>query len=78
MFSNAKLLKSFWVEAMRTIVNLFNISPSTVFDGDVPKRVWTRKDISYKHLRVFICRAYVFIPKYEISKLNDKPRNAFF
>ena len=39
MLYDAKLSISFWVETMRTVVNLINISPSTPLDGDVPKRV---------------------------------------
>ena len=44
---------------MRTIVDLINLSPSAALDGDVPERVWTRKNVSCKHLRVLGCRVYV-------------------
>ena len=58
MWSHVKLLKSYWAEAMMIDVYLINISPSNPLDGDVPQRVWTRRDIvSYKHLRVFGCLA---------------------
>ena len=50
----------------------------TILDGDVPKRVWTRKDVSYKHLRMFSCRAYVHIPKDERSKLDNKAKEYIF
>ena len=62
MISHSKLLKSFWGEAMRTSIDLINLSPSVPLKGDVPERVWTRKDVSYDHLRVFGCEAFIHIP----------------
>ena len=78
MLSNAKLPKSFWVEAMCTTVDLINLSPPAPLDSDVPKRGWTRKDVFYKHLRVLNCRAYVYIPKEERLKLDDKVKECIF
>ena len=52
MLSHVKLSKSYWVEAMYTVVYLINRSPSILLKGDVPQRVWTSRDISYQHLRV--------------------------
>ena len=78
MLSNAKLPKSFQVEAMRTAVDLINLSPSALLDGNIPERVWTGKYVTYKHLRVFGCKAYVYIPKDERSKLDDKANECIF
>ena len=78
MLSDAKLPKSFWAEAMHTTIDLIIISPSVLLDGDVPKRVWTGKNVSYKYLRVFGCRAYVHIPKNKRSKLDDKAKECIF
>lgn len=36
LLSHAKLPKSFWGEAMRTAVDLINLSPSVPLKGDVP------------------------------------------
>ena len=54
---------------------MINLSPSVPLKGDVLKRVCTGKDVSYDHLQVFGCRAFVHIPKDERSKLdvNAKP-----
>ena len=52
MLSHAKLPKRFWDEALRTAVDLINLSPSIPRDGDVAKHVWSGKDVSYKHLKV--------------------------
>ncbi|KAL5863382.1 hypothetical protein ACOSQ3_000896 [Xanthoceras sorbifolium] len=78
MLSNAKLPNSFWGEAMRTAVDLINLSPSVPLNYDVPERVWTGKDVSYKHLKVFGCRAFVHIPKDERSKLDGKAKQCIF
>ena len=63
---------------MRTTIDLINLSPSYALDRDILERVWTSKDISYQHLHVFGCRAFVHIPKDERVKLdansNDKHR----
>ncbi|KAB5519390.1 hypothetical protein DKX38_023709 [Salix brachista] len=45
---------------------------------DVPDRVWNGKDVSYDHLRVFGCKAFVHIPKDERSKLDVKTRQCIF
>ncbi|PKI48983.1 hypothetical protein CRG98_030570 [Punica granatum] len=78
MLSQAKLSKSFWVEAMRTAIDLINLTPSVALDGDVPQQVWTEKEVSYKHLRVFECRASVHIPLDERSKLDAKAKQCIF
>jgi len=33
-----------------------------------------RREVSYKHLRVFGCRAFVLVPKDERSKLDSKTK----
>ncbi|CAJ2658330.1 unnamed protein product [Trifolium pratense] len=78
MLSHAKLSKAFWGEAMKTAVDLINLSPSIPLDGDVPNRVWTGKDVSYGYLRVFGCRAFVHIPRDERSKLDKKSKQCLF
>ena len=57
---------------------LIDLSPSNTLDGDVPQKVWTGKDVSYKHLRVFWCRASVHIPRDERSKLDKKTKQCIF
>ena len=72
ILSHSKLHNFFWGEAMRTSIDLINLSPSVPLKGDVHERVWTEKDVSYDHLRVFGCREFVHIPKDERSKLDFK------
>ena len=78
MFSHSKLFKSFWGEAMRTSIDLINLSPSVPLKGDILERVWTGKDVSYDNLRVFGCKTFVHIPKDERSKLDVKAKPCIF
>lgn len=65
MLSYMKLPKSFWRKAMRTAIDLINLSPLAVLDGD---RVWTGKDISFDHLRVFGCQTlFIFRTMKDLS-----------
>ena len=73
MLSHSKLPNSFWGEAIRTSIDLIKFSISVPLKWDVPKRVWTRKNISYDHLRVFGCRAFFHIPN-----LMSRPNHVFF
>lgn len=61
-----------------TAVYLINLSPSVSLEGDVPNRVWYNKDISYDHLKVFGCKAFVHIPQDERSKFDPKTRQCIF
>ncbi|MCO5560432.1 hypothetical protein L7F22_014047 [Adiantum nelumboides] len=65
-------------EAVKTVVHLINRSPSKVLDGGVPKEAWTGKPRSYAHLRVFGCKAYVYVPKEQRNKLDPKSRKCIF
>ena len=74
LLSQAKLPRSFWGEALNTVVHVLNLSPCVPLQFDVPNRVWTGKDVFYNHLWVFGCKAFVHIPKDEISKLDVKTK----
>lgn len=41
-------------------------------DGDVPERLWSSKDVSYSHPKVFGCKTFVHVPKEKRLKLEDK------
>ena len=74
MLAHGKLSKMFWVEALITTTYAINKSPSTLFAGDVPQRVWTGKDVSYRHLKVFYCLAYVHVAMEKRGELDLKTR----
>ena len=78
MLSHAKLPKRFGDEALRTAVDIINISSCIPLDGEVAEHVWSRKDVSYKHLKVFRCRAFAHVLDVERSKLDGKTKECVF
>lgn len=78
MLSSSRSPKLFWGEAMRTSSYLINLSPSVPLEGDVSQQVWRKKDVSYKHLQVFGCKAFMHISKELRSKLDDKSMPCIF
>ena len=59
----ATLPKSFWGEVVNTIVYLINRSSLVPLDFDIFERVWTRKDVSYSHLKIFSSKAFMHVSK---------------
>ncbi|GJV49100.1 retrovirus-related pol polyprotein from transposon TNT 1-94 [Tanacetum coccineum] len=78
LLSHAGLPVSFWGETLNTAVHVINLTPCVPLRFDVPDRVWSGKDVSYHHLRVFGCKASVHIPKDERSKLDVKNKPCVF
>ena len=78
ILSHAKLPNIFWGEAILAVAHVLNLSPCVPLQQDTPERVWSRKDVSYDHLRVFGCKAFVHVPKDERSKLDVKTRQCVF
>lgn len=39
---------------------------------DIPKIVWSSRDVSYSHLKVFECKAFACVSKEQRQKLYDK------
>ena len=78
MLAHAKLSKTFWDEALITTTYVINRSPLTPLDGSVPQRVWTGKEVSYRHLKVFGFLAYVHVAKDKREKFDPKTRPCIF
>ena len=57
---------------------LVNRSPSSALEDKTPQEVWTRNKPSLSHLRVFVCDAYVHVPKEKRTKLNSKFERLIF
>ena len=72
MLRMADLPESLWGEVVVTACYLINRSSSVPLNFDIPERVWTGKDVSYSHLKVFGCKAFVHVPKEQRSKLDSK------
>ena len=78
MLSNVKLPKNFQGEALYTAVHVINLTPTVILDSEVPNKFWFGKNVSYDHLHVFNCKAFVHIPRDERSKLDAKTRLCIF
>ena len=78
MLKMAKLSKPFWGEAVNIAYYLMNRSPSLALDFDIPERVWSGRDVSYSHLKVFGCKAFVHVPKEQRQKLDDRAMTCIF
>ena len=63
---------------MRTTIDIINLFPAYALEMDVLKRMWTEKDINYKHAKVFRCPALAHIPKDERSKHHGKVRSCIY
>ena len=78
MLSNAKLPKHFWGEALYTMMHVINLTLTMILDSEVPNKIWFGKNVSYDHLLVFDCKAFVHIPRDERCKLDAKTRQGIF
>ena len=72
MLNGVGLGKEFGAKAMGTTCYLVNRSPSSVLDDKTPQEVWTGKEPSLTHLKVFGCDANVHVPKENKIKLDKK------
>ena len=61
MLSNAKLLKSFWVEAASTPCFLINRSPLVATNKKTPIEVWANTLVVYSDLKIFGCPTYACV-----------------
>ena len=57
---------------MLTACYLVNKDPSILLKFNTLEKVWTCKEISYNHLKVFGCKAFIHILKEQRTKLDDK------
>ena len=78
MLSNVDFLNGFWVEALATTVHLIDRSLKKVLDTKVVEEVWLGKPPSYKHLRVFGCKAYSHISNEFHDKLAPRSKKCIF
>ncbi|KAE8681618.1 putative ribonuclease H protein [Hibiscus syriacus] len=75
---NAGLPKHFWAEAINMACYFINRSPRASLVGKVAEDVWTGHDVTFDHLRIFGCPAYVHVPADERSKLDAKLKECIF
>jgi transposase InsO family protein len=70
MLHAAGLPMSFWSYAVRTAVYLRNRSPTRALNNITPHEAWRGEKPDLSHLRVFGCRAYVYLHKGQRSSTS--------
>jgi hypothetical protein len=78
MLSGVELGKELWAEVVGTACYLVNRSPSSTLGDNNAQEVWTGKEPSLTHLKVFGCDACVHVPKEKMSKMDKKAEKCNF
>ena len=67
---------------MAVVVNtacyLKNRSPTLALVNKTPHEVWSGKKPSIAHLKVFVCDAFMHVPKEKMRKLDNKEKKCIF
>jgi hypothetical protein len=66
------------VEEIDTLIYLVNMSPSLALVETTPNEVWSGKNPSVSHLKVFVYSEFVHVPKEKRSKLDKKEVRCIF
>ena len=59
------------------VVYVLNKSHLVPLEGNVPQKVWSEEGVSYRHLKVFGCLAYVHIAKDQRGNLIPRSNCAY-
>jgi hypothetical protein len=78
MLSDVGLAQELWAEAVATAKYLVNMSPSSMLVNLTPHEVWSGKNPSLSHLKVFGCDAFVHVPREKRIKLDKKSVKCIF
>ncbi|GLU10855.1 hypothetical protein SLE2022_276360 [Rubroshorea leprosula] len=78
MLAEKKLPKSFWAEAVYTIIYLLNGLPTKVVKGMTPIEAWYGKKPSADHLKVFGSICYKHVPIAKRGKLDETTEIGIF
>jgi hypothetical protein len=78
MLDDAGLSKKYWAFAVSVAVYLKNRTPTQSVDSKTPDEVWHGSKPSLKHLRVFICLAFVDVPKEKRKKQDYRATPGIF
>ena len=78
MLNGVRITHEFWVEEIDCAKYLVNMSPSSVPVDMTPHELWSGKNPSVSHLKVFGCDAFLHVPGEKRSKLNKKEVKCIF
>lgn len=75
MLTDSGLPKNVWAEAANTAVYIINRCPAEAIDFKIPEEVWTDRQVSVNHLRIFGSKVVAYIPKHKRQKLDNPGRD---
>ena len=78
MLLSAKLPQVFWAETVATAAYVRNRMVHSNLEDGVPEGIWTERQASVKHLKVFGCLAYAHLPSQGRRKLDPRARTCIF
>ena len=78
MLNMSKLPKPILGEVVLTTCYVINRSPFVPLNFEVLEKIWTGKDISYSHMRVFGCKAFAHVSSELRKKLDLKSTPCIF
>jgi hypothetical protein len=78
MVRGVGIAQELWAEAVDTARYLVNMSPSSMLVDTNTHEVWSVKNPSVAHLKVFGCDAFMQIPKEKRSKPDEKAVKCIF
>jgi transposase InsO family protein len=78
MLSGVGLVQELWAEAVETARYMVNMSHSSALVNTNPNEVWSSKNSSVAHLKVFGCDAFLHVPKEKRSKMDKKAVKCIF
>ena len=64
--------KSFWGEALSTVVHLINRTPSFAINFTCPEEKWIGRILDLSYLRVFGCEAFAHVSKGKLEPRDVK------
>ncbi|XP_058746106.1 uncharacterized protein LOC131618977 [Vicia villosa] len=72
MLKQKNLPKSLWGEAVSAAVYILNKCPTKKLKNKIPEEVWSGKQPSVSHVKVFVSMCYKHVPDTRRRKLDDK------
>ena len=78
MVAEKGLPKSFWAEAVNTVVYLLNRLPTKALTNQTPYEAWYGMKPSVRNLKIFGSVCYALIPIAKRSKLDEKALTGVF
>ena len=77
ILKTARLPKTYWAEAAKTIYYIINWSTSTTIEMKTPMEMWISKPVNFSFLHIFRCPVYVRYNDQERIKLDPNSENAY-